>query len=149
MLQKVIFVLVGICVFTSITYAEVKLQAIFGDHMVLQQNSSVAVWGWADPGEKIEVKGCWQWFGGAKTRTDENGHWSVTIKTPKPSDNTATLKIKGNNEIILSDILLGEVWICSGQSNMQWTMNRLGTDISKQDIEKADHPQIRFFTVKR
>ena len=107
--------------------------------MVLQQKAPVKVWGWADPGEKVSVKGSWQWFA-ATTKADDDGTWSVTIKTPK-AGKTVSLAIKGNNDITLSDILLGEVWICSGQSNMERTTGGLGTDVSKLDIEKADLPR--------
>ncbi len=143
-----ILLLIGAVALTSITYADIKLPAIFGDHMVLQQKSSVAVWGWADPGEKVTVKGSWQWFSGKSGKADENGEWKVNLKTPK-AGRTVSLKIKGNeNEIVLNDILIGEVWICSGQSNMQWTMGKLGTERSKANIEKANAPTIRLFTVK-
>ncbi len=132
----------------SIIHAAVKLPAIFGDHMVLQQKSSVAVWGWADPGEKITVKGSWQWFSGKSVKADKDGVWKVYLKTPK-AGRTVSLKVKGSdNEIVLKDVLVGEVWICSGQSNMQSTMARFKTDRSKTDIEKADSPGIRLFTVK-
>ena len=139
------FSLIIFLVLSTFAQADVKLPAIFSDHMVLQQNSSVLVWGWAEPGEKIEVKGCWQWFGGTKTKADEKGRWRVTIKTPKASDNAATLKIKGSNEIILSDILIGEVWICSGQSNMEMGMTAI--DNADEEIAKADYPDIRLFHV--
>ena len=132
----------------SIIHAAVKLPAIFGDHMVLQQKSSVAVWGWADPGEKVTVKGSWQWFLGKSVKADKDGVWKVYLKTPK-AGRTVSLKVKGSdNEIVLKDVLVGEVWICSGQSNMQSTMARFKTDRSKTDIEKADSPGIRLFTVK-
>ena len=135
------------CLLISTAAANVTLPAIFGDHMVLQQKAPVTVWGWADPGEKVSVKGSWQWFA-ATTKADDDGTWSVTIKTPK-AGKTVSLAIKGNNDITLSDILLGEVWICSGQSNMEWTTGGLGTDVSKLDIQKADLPRIRLFTVKK
>ncbi len=137
------------CVLVLNVSADVKLPAIFGDHMVLQQKSHVTVWGWADPGEKVTVKGSWQWTG-KNDRADADGKWSVKIKTPKAKAGKAlTLTVKGNNEIVLNDILLGEVWICSGQSNMQWSMARLGTDTVKQDIANAADSQIRLFTVER
>lgn len=140
-------VLAGLCIFTSTLFADVKLPAIFGDHMVLQQKKTVAVWGWAEPGEKIKVKGDWQWFA-ASTKAGKDGKWKVKIRTPK-AGGPHTLTITGNNEIILNDILMGEVWICSGQSNMEWRMNMLGTDRGADDIAAADHPQIRLFTVKK
>ena len=131
----------------SAAVADVKLPAIFGDHMVLQQKAPVQVWGWADPGEQVSVKGSWQWFA-ATTQAGPDGTWSVTIKTPK-AGSAVSLTVKGRNQIVLNDVLPGEVWICSGQSNMEWRMNMLGTEVGKRDIEKADDPRIRLFTVKQ
>lgn len=149
-MKKVFAIVISVvlsCLLIPAATADVTLPAIFGDHMVLQQKAPVTVWGWADPGEKVSVKGSWQWFA-ATTKADDDGTWSVTIKTPK-AGRTVSLAIKGNNDITLSDILLGEVWICSGQSNMEWTTGGLGTDVSKLDIQKADLPRIRLFTVKK
>jgi len=144
-----IVIFISLLGFNPIALAAVKLPAIFGDHMVLQQKSLVAVWGWADPGEKVTVKGSWQWFSGKSVKADKDGIWKVYLKTPK-AGRTVSLKVKGSdNEIVLKDVLVGEVWICSGQSNMQWTMDMLKTDCGKTDIEKANHPQIRLFTVER
>jgi sialate O-acetylesterase len=135
-----VVIFVSLLGFNSIIHAAVKLPAIFGDHMVLQQKSSVAVWGWADPGEKVTVKGSWQWFSGKSVKADKDGIWKVNLNTPK-AGRTVSLKIKGNeNKIILNDVLIGEVWICSGQSNMEWTMKKLGTERGKADIEKANAP---------
>lgn len=133
---------------TSAVYADVTLPALFQDHMVLQRQKQVTIWGWADPGEKVEVKGSWQWLWGASTKTDENGNWKVKIQTPN-AGKPQTLTIKGNNEIVLKDILMGEVWICSGQSNMEYHMNWLRSERIEQDITKADYPNIRLFTVQK
>lgn len=137
--------LLGILLLAGIATADVKLPAIFGDHMVLQQKSKVAVWGWAEPGEQVKVKGSWQWLGGTSTTADDNGKWMVKIKTPKANNKPATLTITGNNEIVLNDILLGEVWICSGQSNMEMGITMI--DNASDEIAKADYPDIRLFTV--
>jgi sialate O-acetylesterase len=142
------FWLIAVLVLATPARAEVTLPAIFGDHMVLQQKESVPVWGWAEPGEKVRVKGDWQWLG-KTTQADENGKWNVRIRTPK-AGKTVTLSINGqNNQIVISDILLGEVWICSGQSNMELRMNDLGSGKAETDIKEAAFPQIRLFTVKR
>ncbi len=138
---------IGVLVCAVIARADVKLPAIFGDGMVLQQKSSVTLWGWAAPGEKISVKGSWQWSG-TTAKADADGRWKLKLKTAK-AGGPHTLTINGSNEIILKDILLGEVWICSGQSNMEYTMAMLRTDAINADIAKADYPQIRLFTVKK
>jgi sialate O-acetylesterase len=115
--------------------------------MVLQQKESVSVWGWAEPGEEVSVKGDWQWFK-KTTKADKNGKWKTDIKTPE-AGGPHTLTISGNNEIIFNDVLIGEVWICSGQSNMEFRMNMLGTDVANEDSAAAEFPQIRLFTVKK
>ena len=138
-------VFVWVCV--AITGAEVRLPAIFGDHMVLQQRSAITVWGWAQPGEKVSVNADWAWFE-KSTRTDRDGNWSVRLRTPG-AGGPHSLTISGQNTIALHDVLIGEVWICSGQSNMDFTMASLRSEAGSDDIAKANYPQIRLFTVKK
>jgi len=126
-------------------FANIKLPAIFSDKMVLQQQSKVAVWGWADPGEKIIVTGSWSTKSFSIT-TDASGNWKGVLQTPK-AGGPYTLKIKGNNSIELTDILIGEVWICSGQSNMVFALK--GSEGASTEIPLADFPSIRYFSVKR
>ncbi len=128
--------------------ADVRLPAIFGDGMVLQQRSSATVWGWAEPGERVTVKGSWQWFVGTSTTADPDGNWRVQINTPR-AGGPHTLTIRGNNEIVLEDVLIGEVWLCSGQSNMFWSLTRLDTDKARDTIQAADYPRIRLFHTER
>jgi sialate O-acetylesterase len=122
--------------------ADVTLPSIFSKSMVLQQELPVPVWGWADPGEKIEVS-----FGGqSKTaEADKSGRWQVKLDALMANAKGQTLTVTGNNKIELSDVLVGEVWICSGQSNMEWPVSRSLN--SKEEIEAAKHPQIRLFNV--
>ena len=129
----------------STGWADVKLPAIFGDHMVLQQKKSVPVWGWAEPGEAIKVKGDWQWFA-ASTKADADGRWDVKIRTPK-AGGPHTLTITGTNEIVLNDVLMGEVWVCSGQSNMEYTMRWLGDERNLKAVAESANPKIRLFKV--
>jgi sialate O-acetylesterase len=139
---------VAVIILTALTCsvsANVKLPAIFGDNMVLQQKNDVAVWGWADAGEKIEVLGSWM-KSPATTKTDKNGQWQIKIKTPE-TGGPYTLTVKGSNTIALQNILVGEVWICSGQSNMEMSVQSI--DNAQQEIQTADFPQIRLFTVKK
>lgn len=94
----------------AIGWADVRLPAILGDHMVLQQQSDITVWGWADPGERISVKASWQPAANSDTVADSGGNWKVTLRTAK-AGGPVTLRIKGKNEIVLEDILIGEVWL--------------------------------------
>ncbi|QDU96032.1 sialate O-acetylesterase [Lignipirellula cremea] len=122
--------------------AEVKLASVFGDSMVLQRELPVPVWGWAEPGEKVTVQ-----FGDQSQSTEagKDGRWQVTLTALKASDQGATLTVSGANTIELKDVLVGEVWICSGQSNMEWSLG--GAINGKEEIADSDHPLIRLFNV--
>jgi len=126
--------------------AEVRLPAIIGNHMVLQQNSEVKLWGWCDPGEKIKINSGWDTVT-YNTIGNPDGKWLLSIKTPV-SGGPYTLTINGNNKIILEDVLIGEVWVCSGQSNMEMNYN-WGIKQYASDAENATNKGIRFFHIPR
>lgn len=122
--------------------AEVKLASIFGDSMVLQRDLPVPVWGTAAAGEKVTVT-----FGDQSKSVEagDSGRWQVKLDALKASAEGRTLSVKGSNAVELKDVLVGEVWICSGQSNMEWTVtNSLNP---KEEVAAADHPLIRLFNV--
>lgn len=125
------------------TRAEVKLPAIISDHMVLQRDVPVPIWGWASPGEEVAVT----FAGQTKTATtDATGRWS--IKLDKLSAvGPQTLTAKGANTVTVNDVLVGEVWLASGQSNMQLPVN--GAANASEERAAALFPQIRFFSVAR
>jgi sialate O-acetylesterase len=134
--------------------ADVKLPALFSDNMVLQQKAEVALWGWADPGEKVEISGSWG-RRKVKTTADAQGNWKTSINTAK-AGGPFTLTFKGKNRIELKDVLLGEVWICSGQSNMHFPVAPIedsgwatGVENYEEEIDQANYPSIRMFTVER
>ncbi len=130
---------------TSIAFGDVTLNNLFTDNMVLQQQSDMAVWGWAEPGEKVEVKASWQWLFGVKTVADKDGKWKTKIPTPK-AGGPYTVTVKGkDNTIKLQNVMTGEVWLCSGQSNMWLPLRRC--DDAETEITNANYPDIRFFTV--
>lgn len=120
--------------------AEVKPSALFSDHMVLQRGMDVPVWGDADPGERIEVA-----FSGQNHTTvaDEDGKWMVELSPLKASSEGREITIEGSNKLVFSDVLVGEVWICSGQSNMQIVANAVPE--IKVKVPKAG--DVRSFTV--
>ncbi|WP_242916482.1 sialate O-acetylesterase [Pontibacter liquoris] len=122
----------------------VTLPAIFGDHMVLQQKADVKIWGWAKPGEEVTVTPSWD-NQSLKTKASNQAQWALTLQTPAVGG-PYTITVKGYNTIRIEDVLLGEVWLCSGQSNMEWSA-RVGIDSAAQEIPKADYPSIRFFSV--
>lgn len=123
----------------------VNLPAIFGDHMVLQQNSEVTLWGFGKSLEEITVRTSWG-NSAIKTVANSNATWSVSLNTPAAGSGPHTITIQGYNTIELKDILMGEVWLCSGQSNMEWSP-RAGIENVDQ-IEKANHPEIRIFSAE-
>ena len=139
-----------ILVFTAGTcldvYAEVRLPSIIGSHMVLQQNSDIKIWGWCDPGEKIKITTGWD-TAAYNTTGSSAAKWVLTIKTPS-AGGPFSLTVNGDNKIILDDILIGEVWDCSGQSNMEMNYN-WGIKEYTTDAENATNKSIRFFHIPR
>ena len=122
--------------------AEVKLPAVFSDDMVLQREMSVPVWGWADDGEKVTVR-----FAGQQVSTTANdGKWMVRL-APLATGAPSRMTVSGKNKIELENVLVGEVWICSGQSNMAWTVDR--SDNASTEIADSANAKIRLFTVSR
>jgi len=116
-------------------WADVRLPKVFTDHMVLQQEMPIVVWGWAAAGEGVAVE-----FGGHKAATSAgaDGTWRVTLPAMKATGSPGTLSVKGNSRLELKDVLVGEVWLCSGQSNM-------GRPVEGEAAKAADFPQIRLF----
>ncbi len=128
------------------SFAEVRLPAIIGSHMVLQQNTAVKIWGLSNPGEKIMVSTNWDTttvnaVGGSSAK------WSLLLKTPA-AGGPYTITIKASNTIILEDVLIGEVWNCSGQSNMEMSYNWAVKEYTAE-ANNARNPQIRFFNMPK
>lgn len=144
-LKKSICIL-SILFYTTIACAQLKLPAIFSDHMVLQQQTEVPVWGWAKAGEAVQISYSWS-KEKVKTVTNKNGIWKATIATNN-TRGSHWVKIKSSNKTIhLKDILLGEVWVCSGQSNMVLSLDSsLNGNV---EVPKANYPNIRYLEVKR
>lgn len=124
-------------------YANVQMPLLFKNGMVLQRDKPIPVWGWADANEKIEINFNKQ---SIRTKADKNGKWLVYLK-PEFAGGPYKMTIKGKNTIILDDVLIGEVWICSGQSNMEFTVDQVMN--SKEEINDSDFPMIRQFLVER
>ncbi|MCK0146484.1 beta galactosidase jelly roll domain-containing protein [Arenibacter sp. F26102] len=141
-MKKLVFLLIALCG-VLIAKAEVVLPNIFSDNMVLQRDTPVKIWGQADAAEKIEVA-----FNGQehKTLADTNGNWEITLK-PMAFGGPYSLSIQGKNAIVLQNILIGDVWICSGQSNMEFSVRHVKD--AENEISKAHYSKIRSFRVKR
>lgn len=123
--------------------ADVSLPHLFSDHMVLQRDLADPVWGKADPGEKVTVSINGQ---SHATEADADGKWMVQLE-PMAAGGPFEMVVKGNNEIVLQNILVGEVWVCSGQSNMAWSVGN--TDNKEVEVASANYPNIRFFSMPR
>jgi len=134
-----------IVLFAIASSAEIRLPAVIGDHMVLQRETKAPLWGWANPDEKILLQGSWM-RSPVKTVADEDGRWTARLKTPG-AGGPFSITLQGENTITLNNVLIGEVWICSGQSNMEWPL--AWSADAKNEIAAAEHPNIRLFTVKK
>ncbi len=151
-MKKHFLLLILSLLFLPTAQGKVKLPAMMGDHMVLQQNSSVKLWGWAD-GKKVTVTTSWN-NRTYQASTDKDGAWLVKVDTPEGGYTPYSITISDGTPVTLSDILIGEVWICSGQSNME--MRMMGNtaqpiDNSLETLLNASNyrDRIRFITVPR
>lgn len=146
-MQKHYFCNLFLClILLSFTKSEAKvtMPGIFTDHMVIQRDQSVNIWGWADTGETVEVV-----FNGQKkkVKAGKDGKWMVQLK-PMAFGGPHTMNINGkDNKITLSDILIGDVWLCSGQSNMEMSVQ--SCNFAEKEIREADYPLIRSFNVQK
>ena len=141
--------LVGLATATApqASQAEIRLPGFFGDHMVIQQNMPIKIWGWAAPGERVEVK-LGTLAGVATTAAD--GTWRLELPALVADKRPLTLQVTGDQStevLTLQDVLLGEVWLCSGQSNMEWSVQRCGN--AEAEIAAGNHPLIRHLKVPR
>lgn len=119
-----------------------EVASIFGNGMVLQQQTSAAIWGKAKPNAKVRIQPSWQ-KKPTVTDADASGKWQTKIETPA-AGGPFTLEVKsGDQKKKFKDVLSGEVWICSGQSNMQWKLRGFGLKQFEDDVKKANHPNIR------
>jgi len=124
------------------TRADVRLASIFGDHMVLQQQQKIRVWGWADANEAVAVT---LGRNTVETAGDDAGRWQVELPPLAASKTPLTLQVKGNNTIEVKDVLIGEVWLCSGQSNMEMTVASCTN--AQAEIAAGNYPLIRHIKV--
>ena len=130
-------------VLSTTLMAEVRLPRFFSDHMVLQQQTSNAIWGWANPRELIKVKSSWGAV--ASVKADANGKWKIFLKTPGHGTGQS-LTISGSNTIQIKDVAIGEVWLCVGQSNMGWSV---ANSFEAEGESKVNLPHLRIFRSAR
>ena len=133
---------------TQATHADVVCPPVFGDHMVLQRDRPIVIWGSAAPGERVTAK-----FAGsrASVNASQEGVWRIQLPSHQADPTGRILSIRGKNTLTFTDVLVGEVWLCSGQSNMEKPFGpRKGqkpTDNSAEEIAQANHPFLRLFQV--
>src|SRR5215470_1688406 len=128
---------------TTSASANPVLPALFSDHMVLQQGKEIPVWGKADPGEQVEVRLADKQ---ANATADPTGKWSTHFPA-MTAGGPFILAVRGKKEVVIKDVMIGEVWIASGQSNMTFSLD--GTDNGAAEVASANYPQVRFFTVPK
>jgi len=127
---------------SNIARAEVRLPHVFGSHMVLQQEKPIVVWGWAASGEKVTVT-----LGDASqsTQANDRGEWKISLPAMKAAG-PLTLVVSGSNTVTFDDVMVGEVWLCSGQSNMEMGLGLVNN--AKEEIANANHPGLRLLMVE-
>lgn len=123
--------------------ADVRLPALFSDHMVLQRDAKCPVWGTATAGEEVTITIAGQHV---VTKADANGRWRIDL-APMPAGGPHTLKVAGNTRVTIKDVLVGEVWVCSGQSNMEYQVRR--SNNAAAEIAAAKFPRVRLFHVAK
>jgi sialate O-acetylesterase len=152
-MKKLVCAILILLLSVSIAYnqqSDIRLPKIFSDNMVLQRGSNIPIWGWAYPGEHITANlGNYS----AETVTAADGKWKLFFG-PIEAGGPYQLVISGKNAIIINNVLIGEVWVCSGQSNMEMPVDSVATWYSgvhnyKEEISKANYPQIRLFKESR
>ncbi|MES2891915.1 MAG: sialate O-acetylesterase [Bacteroidota bacterium] len=141
-MKNILAGLLLLCIAPTV-FANVRLPKIFGNNMVLQRGQPIPVWGWADKNEKITVRLNTQV---KNVKTDANGKWRVDLSAME-AGGPYELNVNGKNSIRFTNVLIGDVWVCSGQSNMEWTLNN--TDGAAKEIATANFPQLRHFTVTK
>ena len=143
MIRKFVVIILGLLGIADLS-AMIKVSGVFADNMVIQRDAPVKVWGWGDKGELVTVI-----FNGQnlRTRTNNDGYWELQLKE-MPFGGPYEMTVSGkSNEIKIKNILIGDVWVCSGQSNMEFQV-KLSANAPKE-IEAANYPMIRSLNVSR
>jgi sialate O-acetylesterase len=147
LLYLFVFIFGSVCTLS----AKVTLPALVGDNMVLQQQSDVKIWGWSEPNASVKIITSWGTKGSVKS--DNEGNWYITVTTPAASYTSHTITVSDGEPVVIKNILIGEVWLCSGQSNMEMTFTGFwGSPVigANQAIEESGlYPNLRLFTVEK
>ena len=145
-MKRTLIIVLVLSFFSINMYGRIILPSVFADNMVLQQNSEVAIWGWSDPGETIRIIASWN-KDTVKVKADNSSKWTTSIKTIA-AGGPYSIQILGNGKVQLNNVMLGEVWICSGQSNMEMSVNWKLIN-GEEEAAKAANANIRIFHVEK
>jgi sialate O-acetylesterase len=141
--SAMLFIISSICINCL---GQIRLPAIFSDNMVIQQQADVSLWGWSSPGEKIWITTSWN-NSTDSAMTTGNARWKINIKTPA-AGGPYTITFKASNTIVLNNVMLGEVWVCSGQSNMEWSSLN-GLPEMDKELPNSTNTNIRLFHIPK
>ena len=143
MLLRILKSMALLAIASPYCHADVSVPSLFSDHMVLQRDKPVRIWGWADPGETVNVK-----LDGmtAEIIADDSGEWKLSLPS-MPAGGPHAMHISGNNDIRIEDVLIGEVWVASGQSNMEWPVGK-STNADLVTLAARRAPGIRYVQVR-
>ena len=146
-MKKLLLTLLILFVISPLLFAKITLPSVFADNMVLQQNADVAIWGWSNPGETVKIVASWANKDTVKVKANNAAAWKTSIKTIG-AGGPHSIKIIGDQGITLNNVMLGEVWVCSGQSNMEMSVNWKLIN-GEEEAAKANNPNIRIFHVQK
>ncbi len=136
-----LILILGIVSNPAVGKAEVRLPYVFGSHMVLQREKPLVIWGWTTPGETVKVQ---LDIAIQTAQANERGEWKIVLPAME-AGGPYTLTVSGSNMVKFDDVMIGEVWLCSGQSNMELGIGH--GDNAKEEIAAANHPSIRLLMV--
>ncbi len=152
-MRRLKYIIIGVLCFVATLQAnaKIKLPALFSDNMMLQQKSNAPMWGWANKNESINIRTSWDSIS-YKTKADNLGKWRIMLKTPKAGGPYTIEVYQGKEEIVIKNVLIGEVWLCSGQSNMEMPLKGFSGQPVKngnESIVKSTNYNIRLITIPR
>ncbi len=132
--------------------ADLRLPAVFSDGMVLQRETAAPLWGWAEPGQEVSLRGTWTDAQAVTARAGDDGKWRAKLQTPAAGGPFRVEVTAGAETLAVEDVLVGEVWLCSGQSNMEWTLDLILPDAQRsaavsERTASGDRPGVRFFDI--
>lgn len=141
-IRKMLLAVVAGSSLATAAIAQLQLPAVFSNGMVLQQKTKVAVWGWGNASERVSIVGSWAPRDTIRTTVSNDGRWSAQLPTAQAGGPYTMDVFAGSGRVHFSDVLLGEVWLCSGQSNMEWSANT-GILNGKEEVARADCQRVR------